>query len=377
MPSLPIASASRPARSRAPCGRLVAPLDPAHAVGALRPSYPPHVTRLTPSLAIIRPASPRPFVSALTDTRETLEVPAIVAHYFPGRFEARPLEARISTRGLMRWVVGLIRDASLFPVLEDDWIDAVEEEHDLTGEEGEDACYVHHIPAEGGYPYEWRRVVDDVWTAPGPAEALLYVICGNPTSDDEDEGNPIADVVRRVRRALSRPGMARLSGRVHALARAALATSRRYTPRAEISGFDHALTTDLGGVFARHGGALAGVPTLAAVMARATGNCFLDIDRLSWCEMGYEAMPWTLGNVRAFATEWAEARPLMDTAYEGTLGPLRDDPSLFAPLVAALEETLALYGAYTRERGQPDPAVRRRPMPAERRRVRRRRRRCP
>ncbi len=355
MPSLPIASASRPARSRAPCGRLVAPLDPAHAVGALRPSYPPHVTRLTPSLAIIRPASPRPFVSALTDTRETLEVPAIVAHYFPGRFEARPLEARISTRGLMRWVVGLIRDASLFPVLEDDWIDAVEEEHDLTGEEGEDACYVHHIPAEGGYPYEWRRVVDDVWTAPGPAEALLYVICGNPTSDDEDEGNPIADVVRRVRRALSRPGMARLSGRVHALARAALATSRRYTPRAEISGFDHALTTDLG----------------------ATGNCFLDIDRLSWCEMGYEAMPWTLGNVRAFATEWAEARPLMDTAYEGTLGPLRDDPSLFAPLVAALEETLALYGAYTRERGQPDPAVRRRPMPAERRRVRRRRRRCP
>jgi len=376
MPGLSVAPASRPAPSPAARACPAAPPGPARAADVLRPSYPPRVARLTPSLVITRPASPRPFLSALTSVRDTLEVPAIVAHYFPGRFEARPPGARASTRGLMRWVVGLIRDACLFPVLEDDWLDAVEGEHNLTGEEGEDPSYVHHIPAEGGYPYEWRRVIDDVETAPDAAEALLYVICGNPTSDDEDEGNPVADAVARVRRALARPGMTRLSGRVHVLARAALATSRRDSPRPDLSGFDHALATDLGGVFARRGGALAGVPTLAAVMARSTGNCFLDADALSWCEMGYEAMPWTLGNVRAFAAEWAEARPLMDTAYEGTLRPLRDDPSLFTPLVAALEETLALYRAYARERGQPDPAIHRRPMPAARRRVRRRRRRA-
>ncbi len=377
MPGLSVAPASRSVPSPAARACPAAPTGPARAAGVLRPSYPPRVARLTPSLAITRPASPRPFLSALTSVRDTLEVPAIVAHYFPGRFEARPPGARASTRGLMRWVIGLIRDASLFPVLEDDWLDAVEGEHDLTGEEGEDPSYVHHIPAEGGYPYAWRRVVDDVETAPDAAEALLYVICGNPTSDDEDEGNPVTDAIARVRRALSWPGMTRLSGRVHVLARAALATSRRYSPRPDLSGFDHALATDLGGVFARRGGALAGVPTLAAVMARSTGNCFLDVDSLSWCEMGYEAMPWTLGNVRAFAAEWAEARPLMDTAYEGTLRSLRDDPSLFAPLVAALEETLARYRADARERGQPDPATHRRPMPAARRRVRRRRRRTP
>lgn len=353
--------------------QFLIPRGPTEAIAAIAIA-PPRCPRSLPGiLQIARPSTPHTSIAALRAAREKVAIPSIVTHFFPGQWETRPAAARASRRDLMRWVIGLLRTANLFPVLDEDWIDEIEEEDGPNDADGEEPFYAWTIPAEGGHPYEWRGVVDTLGATACAAEALLYVICGNPTDDEEYEGNSVASATAHLRRALARPGLVRFSGRVHTLVRAALATSRRYLSGDTLSGFDHALVTDLGGVFARRDPPLAGVPTLARVMARSTGSCFLDVDGLGWSEMGYDSIPWSISNVQAFADEWAIGAATQAAAYPVTLHPLRDDPSLFGPLVAALRETLAHYRAHAFAHGQPDPVAYPRPMPARRHRLRRQR----
>ena len=211
----------------------------------------------------------------------------------------------------------------------------------------------------------------------------LYVICGNPSRDDEEDGyadddtDPVRDALARVERDLTWRSDRRLAARVRRLVRAARRTLRRYGHNRGkpglLCGLDHAVLTDLGGVFAGRAGPLGGIPALATVMARSADNCFIDVDESTWYEMGYGQQEWSLAHVAYLVAEAEEERALSAEAYERALYPLRADPALFPALVTALEQTLERYRGHAAAQGEPDPAAR--PAVVRRVRLRRRRRR--
>lgn len=366
-----------------------APPDPMIVLGRLRPPYPARPDAHAHLFVIRRLPAPHALTARLVDHDAVLVFPAIVGRFFPGRWQARPAAARRSRRGLVRWVVTLIRAATLFPLLDEDMLDEADLEYGADdGDDGDGAAeelppYCYYIPVEGGYPYEWTRAQEEPAPPGLPSEALLYVICGNPTrGEDEDAWGdvpPVHDARRRLNHYLASLADRRLVARVRRLIRAAAATSRRYSHNVGhpelLCGFDHALLVDLGGVFAGRAGPLGGIPTLATVMARSSGNPFIDVDGMDWVEMGYDQRYWSVEQVEDLILAGAEDRALTERAYAQTLHPLRADPALFRPLVDALEQTLRHYRAYAVAHGEPDPGAHPAPRPGERRRIARRRRR--